>query len=287
MNDEDTMDWRRRWMYICWDQKHFAPNPPESPFLSAPLDTVGNLHHLCILQLEYVEKKITFGMEIEVTGLPFMDILLPKKFAMLESTFIDSTPIWLQKISPTTAKNYKTESSVFGPKIPDFFADFEGLPNCQLRTNSAKQQFVVTFYLGVYLNIFATILSMCFGIFLCCMQFCICFTILYFSCVQFCTCVTNSYFCYVWVCTCVTVLHLCCMQFCICVKILCLYCVQFFIRVTLLYFCCVQFVLVSQFCISFSCNIVFVLHLCISIVCNFAFVSQFYIWPGDSITGGK
>ena len=138
MNDEDTMDWRRRWMYICWDQKHFAPNPPESPFLSAPLDTVENLHHLCILQLEYVEKKITFGMEIEVTGLPFMDILLPKKFAMLESTFIDSTPIWLQKISPTTAKNYKTESSVFGPKIPDFFCRFWGTPQLPI-TDKLRQ----------------------------------------------------------------------------------------------------------------------------------------------------
>lgn len=56
-------------IHTWWDQKHFAPNPPESPLLSAPLDTVGNLHHLCTLQLEYVEKKITFGVEIEVTGL--------------------------------------------------------------------------------------------------------------------------------------------------------------------------------------------------------------------------
>ena len=56
-------------MHTWWDQKHFAPDPPESPFLCAPLDTVGNLHHLCIFQLEYVEKKITFGVEIEVTGL--------------------------------------------------------------------------------------------------------------------------------------------------------------------------------------------------------------------------
>ena len=56
-------------IHTWWDQKHFAPNPLESPLLSAPLDTVGNLHHLCTLQLEYVEKKITFGVEIEVTGL--------------------------------------------------------------------------------------------------------------------------------------------------------------------------------------------------------------------------
>ena len=56
-------------IHTWWDQKHFAPDPPESPFLCAPLDTVGNLHHLCTLQLEYVEKKITFGVEIEVTGL--------------------------------------------------------------------------------------------------------------------------------------------------------------------------------------------------------------------------
>ena len=56
-------------IHTWWDQKHFAPNPPESPLLSAPLDTAGNLHHLCTLQLEYVEKKITFGVEILVTGL--------------------------------------------------------------------------------------------------------------------------------------------------------------------------------------------------------------------------
>ena len=106
----------------------------------------------------------------------------------------------------------------------------------------------------VYLDTFAIILSLCLEIFLCCMQFCICVTILYCCCIQFCICVTILYFLFqVQFCTCVIILHFCCMQFCICVKFLCFYCVQFFIRVTLLYFCCVKFVFVSQFRISVAC----------------------------------